>query len=118
MFIVYNENIESRITEEEYAAVYNEIDECVRLAIEDRLDTSDRTRRYMVDYDKGEGYVDIMDTESVVNADGYGLVVSADDVRFEFDENGYMFSGIVSLWTPDGDIEVVEYDIESGWKRF
>ena len=130
MWEVYNEDIVSKITEEQYEKIDELIDSCVRDAMEDCLGSNGGTRFYDVNYDKGDGYVSINDTEPIISVDGVGVVLSA-EISFSFDmESGggwdepawgefkrYEYSGDVTLFDMEGD-EIVAYDTSIDWQRY
>jgi len=128
--IVYNEDIASMITQEQFDKIEEKIDDCVYAAVDDNLDTKGWTRHYNVDYHSCDGYVVIEEVEPFMEIDGVGIVLYA-DIKFKFDmESGgggyeerwdkiteYCYDGEVMLTDEDGE-EIINYEVYSGWKKY
>ena len=132
MWKVYNEDIVSKITDEQYEKIDDVIDSCVRDAIEDCLSNNGGTRFYDVNYDgnEGDGHVSINDVEPIISVDGAGVALSAEiDFSFDMESGGgwdepawgefkhYEYSGDVTLFDMEGD-EIVAYDTVIDWRKY
>lgn len=130
MWKVYNEDIASRITDEQYEKIDDVIDSCVRLAMEDNLSDNEGTRFYDVNYNSEDGHVSINDVEPIISVNGEGVVLSAEiDFSFDMESGGgwdepswgefkrYEYSGDVTLFDMEGD-EIVAYDTIIDWQRY
>ena len=95
---IYNESIASKITQEQYDKIEEEIDFCVREAMTDRMDTKGRTRLYNVDFESCEGSVEICDEEPIIDVDGVGLVLIS-DIDFDYDAETYGDGWHEERWT-------------------
>ena len=130
MWNVSNEDIASKITEEQLNEIEDTIDAYVRGAIEDNLNRD--VCSYEVNYDgrDGSGYVSIYEVKPIINVDGVDIVLSAEinfDVVMEsgggWDEPSwgeikeYCYDGDITLTDMDGEY-IVAYDTSSGWMRF
>lgn len=132
MWKVYNEDIASKITDEQCEKIDDVIDSCVRDAMEGCLGDNGGTRFYDVNYDgdEGSGYVSINDIEPIISVDGVDIVLSAEiDFHFDMESGGgwdepawgefkrYKYSGNVTLFDMEGD-EIVVYDENTGWCKY
>ena len=128
MIKVYNDDIVSKITQEQYDKIEKKIDSYVCGAMEDNL--SRDTCLYDVDYNSESGNVSIFEDEPIIEVDGVAVTLSA-EINFEFemvsgggwDEpawgeiKGYYYYGNVSLFDVDGE-PIVEYDTNSDWLKY